>query len=50
MALKDVLVCLDASDAGERRLRLAAGLAHEHAAHLDAAYLLSEPETIRGQV
>ena len=40
MAIKDVLVCLDASEAGECRLRLAAGLAREHGAHLAAAYLL----------
>jgi hypothetical protein len=40
----------EGSEAGERRLRLAAGLAHEHSAHLAAAYLLSEPETIHGQV
>jgi len=42
MAIKDVLVCLDASEAGEGRLRLAAGIAREHKAHLAAAYLMSE--------
>lgn len=50
MQIKDILVCLDASEVGERRLRLAAGLAREHGAHLAAAYLLSEPGTVRGQV
>lgn len=50
MAIKDVLACLDAIDADERRLRLAADLAHEHGAHLAAAYLLSELETTQGQV
>jgi len=42
MALKDILVCLDPTEAGERRLRLAAAIAREHHAHLSAAYLLSE--------
>ena len=37
MWLKDILVCLDPTDAGEARLRLAAGLASEHHAHLSAA-------------
>lgn len=50
MAIKDVLVCLDSSEVGERRLRLAAALAREHKAHLAAAYLLSELGTIHGQV
>jgi nucleotide-binding universal stress UspA family protein len=50
MAIKDVLVCLDASEAGERHLKLAAGLAREHRAHLAAAYLLSELGTMHGQV
>jgi nucleotide-binding universal stress UspA family protein len=50
MAIKDVLVCLDASEAGECRLKLAAGLARQHGAHLAAAYLLSEQGTIHGQV
>ncbi|HVC55949.1 MAG TPA: universal stress protein [Stellaceae bacterium] len=40
MDLKDILVCLDATDAGEGRLRLAAAIAREHHAHLSAAYLL----------
>ena len=42
MALKDILVCLDPTEAGERRLRLAAAIAREHQAHLSAAYMLSE--------
>jgi nucleotide-binding universal stress UspA family protein len=42
MAFKDILVCLDPTEAGERRLRLAAAIAREHQAHLSAAYLLSE--------
>ena len=39
MELKDILVCLDPTDAGEGRLRLAAALAREHRAHLSAAYV-----------
>jgi nucleotide-binding universal stress UspA family protein len=42
MDLKDILVCLDPTDAGDTRLRLAAALAREHHAHLSAAYLLTE--------
>ena len=34
MALRDMLVCLDTTDAGETRLKLAVRLAHEHGAHL----------------
>ena len=37
MALRDILVCLDPTDAGEHRLRLAAAIAREHQAHLSAA-------------
>jgi nucleotide-binding universal stress UspA family protein len=40
MGLKDILVCLDPTDAGESRLRLAAAIAREHRAHLSAAYVL----------
>jgi len=50
MAIKDVLVCLDASEAGEGRLRLAADLSREHRAHLAAAYQLSEPAAIHSPV
>lgn len=46
MELKDILVCLDPTDPGERRLRLAAAIAREHRAHLSAAYVL--PEAIPG--
>jgi nucleotide-binding universal stress UspA family protein len=46
MPLKDILVCLDPTDSGDARLRLAAGLASEQHAHLSAAYLL--PEQIAG--
>ena len=42
MSLKDILVCLDPTEAGERRLRLAAAIAREHQAHISAAYILSE--------
>jgi nucleotide-binding universal stress UspA family protein len=42
MALRDILVCLDPSDAGERRLGLAAAIAREHRAHLSAAYVLPQ--------
>lgn len=42
MDLNDVLVCLDPTEAGETRLRLAATMAREHHAHLSAAYLLTE--------
>lgn len=46
MGLKDILVCLDPTDAGEVRLRLAAALARARAAHLSAAFVL--PEVIPG--
>ena len=49
MAIKDVLICLDASEAGEGRLRLAADLARAQKAHLAAAYLLPELGAARGQ-
>jgi nucleotide-binding universal stress UspA family protein len=42
MALKDILVCLDPTDAGERRLRLATPMARQHQAHLSAAYIMAE--------
>jgi len=42
MALHDILVCLDPTDAGERRLGLAAAIAREHRAHLSAAYVVTE--------
>ena len=42
MALSDILVCLDPTDAGEVRLKLAAAVARAHRAHLSAAYVLEE--------
>ncbi|MDJ0389324.1 universal stress protein [Roseomonas sp. E05] len=38
MRLKDILVHLDASEQGEARLRLAAGLARQHEAHLTGLF------------
>lgn len=46
MGLKDIFVCIDPTDAGEARLRLAAALAREQHAHLSAAFLL--PEALPG--
>ena len=43
MALCDILVCLDSTIAGERRLDLALNLAHADKAHLTAVYALPEP-------
>ena len=46
MTLKDLLVCLDPTEAGGNRLHFAAALARHHHAHLTAAYLApSEAET-----
>src|SRR5215210_7654790 len=42
MPLKDILICLDPTEAGKARLRFAAGLASEHHAHLSAACILPE--------
>ena len=42
MEIKDILVCLDPTDASEVRLRLAVALAIEHRAHLSAVCVLSE--------
>jgi len=50
VAIKDVFVCLDPTKASECRLKLAAGLAREHGAHLAAAYLLSGLGTIHDHV
>ena len=41
MAIRDILVSLDSSSAGEGRLRLALGLARTHKAHLVAAYAMT---------
>lgn len=46
MDLKDIVVCLDPTDAGEARLRLAAALGRRCNARLSAAYLM--PEAIPG--
>ncbi|HTZ35632.1 MAG TPA: universal stress protein [Stellaceae bacterium] len=40
MALRDLLVCIDDTDAGQRRLNLALDLARRHGAHVAAAYVL----------
>jgi nucleotide-binding universal stress UspA family protein len=42
MALKDILVCLGSTAAGDGRMKLAVGLAHATKAHLTAAYLFPE--------
>lgn len=46
MSIKDILVCLDPTDAGDVRLRLATALAIEHRARLSAICVL--PELIPG--
>jgi nucleotide-binding universal stress UspA family protein len=46
MGYKDILVCLDPTDAGESRLRLAAALARRCDACLSAVYIM--PEEIAG--
>jgi nucleotide-binding universal stress UspA family protein len=43
MALRDILVCLDATAAGDGRLELALNLAQANKAHLTAVYALPEP-------
>src|SRR6266566_2602394 len=48
MDLRDILVCVDATEAGEGRLRLAAAIAREHSAHLSAAYVLQAANGERG--
>lgn len=40
MELKDILVCLDSTDAAEARLKLAVQLARRHGAFLTAAYVV----------
>jgi nucleotide-binding universal stress UspA family protein len=42
MGLNDILVCLDGTDAGAQRLKLAAAIAAQHHAHLVAVYILRE--------
>lgn len=41
MSLSDILVCLDATEAAQGRLKLAARLARQHEAFLTAAYVLN---------
>ena len=40
MALKDILVHLDATEQSQARLRLAAGLARRHEAHLTGLFVV----------
>jgi nucleotide-binding universal stress UspA family protein len=47
MGLKDILVCLDSTEPGERRLALAAELARLHRAHLTGLYVV-EPLQLTG--
>jgi hypothetical protein len=48
MALRDILVCLDATAAGDGRLELALNLAQANKAHLTAVYALPEPRGSAG--
>ena len=43
MPIRDILVCLDSSEAGEGRLRLALALARGRKARLTGLYVLAEP-------
>lgn len=45
MALKDLLVCIDPTSAGDARLKLAFNLARANKAHLSGAYVLKDGET-----
>ena len=45
MALKDLLVCIDPTSAGDGRLKLAFNLARANKAHLSGAYVLKDGET-----
>lgn len=47
MALKDLLVCIDPTTAGDARLKLAFNLARANKAHLAGAYAMPEAETGR---
>lgn len=42
MAVRDILICLDPTEAGETRLKLAAGLARARQARLAGAFLLAQ--------
>jgi nucleotide-binding universal stress UspA family protein len=48
MALKDLLVCIDPTTAGDIRLKLAFNLARANKAHLSGAYPLPEAQFVRG--
>src|SRR6266404_1802475 len=48
MALKDLLVCIDPTTAGDARLKLAFNLARANKAHLSGAYPLPEAQAVRG--
>ena len=45
MALKDLLVCIDPTRAGDARLKLAFNLARANKAHLSGAYVLADGNT-----
>jgi hypothetical protein len=45
MALKDLLVCIDPTTAGDARLKLAFNLARANKAHLSGAYVLADGDT-----
>jgi nucleotide-binding universal stress UspA family protein len=47
MALKDLLVCIDPTTAGDARLKLAFNLARANKAHLAGAYVLPEADGAR---
>jgi len=47
MALKDLLVCIDPTTAGDIRLKLAFNLARANKAHLSGAYPLPEAQAVR---
>jgi nucleotide-binding universal stress UspA family protein len=49
MALKDLLVCIDPTTAGETRLKLAFNLARANKAHLTGAYPLADSRVSRGE-
>ena len=48
MALKDLLVCIDPTSAGDARLKLALNLARSNRAHLVGAYALPQPPAAHG--
>jgi nucleotide-binding universal stress UspA family protein len=46
MALRDLLICIDARSTSDARLRLAFNLARAHRAHLTAAYVMPKAEDL----